>query len=198
MTVMYQGSEAYSLDASERVRRRRAARPSFEVVEGRGLDAQVRRGISAKSKTRYKRFAVALAVVLAVAVVRLGLLAAAEATLANNSAMRNQITQADNERNELEIEHSVLSSSSRIDRIATQTYGMVAGDTAESMTAGSTASADDAGADGTATADDSAADDASATTDPDQPMGDTLDNVQTDAGDGSTAGSNAVDIDSLA
>ena len=45
--MRYQGSEAYNMEAPERRARRqeRAARPSFEVVTGGGLDARARQGV---------------------------------------------------------------------------------------------------------------------------------------------------------
>ena len=53
--MMYTGSEAYRLDASEGALNQRRARPSFEVVEGAGLDARVRRGVSASFLARIDR-----------------------------------------------------------------------------------------------------------------------------------------------
>lgn len=234
--MMYTGSEAYRLDASEGALNQRRARPSFEVVEGAGLDAQVRRGVSPSFLARVRVVAIVAVVLAVLGIARVGVFAATVSVLSDNTTMRSDLKEARSTEDELKIERSVLSSSSRIDRIATQNYGMVRADSSEKMSAGAAAAAasassdqdgssdasdnqgtsgDSASADAAASADSSAADasaaDASAadssasagasdtTSDDAQPQtkGDTIDQGALTQGDGSTAGANAVDVDSL-
>ena len=221
--MMYTGSEAYRLDASEGALNQRRARPSFEVVEGAGLDAQVRRGVSPSFLARVRVVAIVAVVLAVLGIARVGVFAATVSVLSDNTAMRSDLKEARSTEDELKIERSVLSSSSRIDRIATQNYGMVRADSSEKMsagaaaaasassdqdgTAGDAASASDtaASADVAASADSSAADasasagasDASSEDAQPQTSGDTIDQGALTQGDGSTAGANAVDVDSL-
>ena len=199
MIVMYMGSEAYNLDVPVSGRPHHSSRPSFEVVEGRGLDAQVRQGVSPQFLSKVKVFAVVALVVAAIAVCRVAIFSSAVGTLANNTSMRTELKQAQSDQNDLRIERSVLSSTSRIERIATQTYGMVSAGAAEQMSAGDAAAASAAeqdtaeGATADASTSDSSADAADAAS-----TGASLEGVQQTEGDGSTAGSNAADVDGLA
>ena len=111
---MYQGSEAYSLYGAERVRRQESHAP-FEVVRGGGLDAQVRQGVSPTVSQ-----------------------------LQQTASLREDIVSATATNNDLQIERSVLSSSSRIDRIATQNYGMVYPTSSDSITVGESGNFDEA------------------------------------------------------
>lgn len=139
--MMYTGSEAYRLDASEGALNQRRARPSFEVVEGAGLDARVRRGVSASFLARIRIVAVVAVILAVISIARVGVFAATVSVLSENTTMRSDLKEARSTEDELKIERSVLSSSSRIDRIATQNYGMVRADSTEQMSAGSVAAA---------------------------------------------------------
>lgn len=212
--MMYTGSEAYRLDASEGALNQRRARPSFEVVEGAGLDARVRRGVSASFLARIRIVAVVAVILAVIGIARVGVFAAAVSVLSENATMRSDLKEARSTEDELKIERSVLSSSSRIDRIATQNYGMVRADSTEQMSAGSAAaaasdsSASDEGSD-QATSGDSSSDASDQAASSDQPAaasdasgqaqtsGDKIDEGALTQGDGSTAGANAVDVDSL-
>ena len=209
--MMYTGSEAYRLDDLER-------------GSGAGLDARVRRGVSASFLARIRIVAVVAVILAVIGIARVGVFAAAVSVLSENATMRSDLKEARSTEDELKIERSVLSSSSRIDRIATQNYGMVRADSTEQMSAGSAAaaasdsSASDEGSDQAAsdqaTSGDSSSDasDQSASSDQassDQPAaasdasgqaqtsGDKIDEGALTQGDGSTAGANAVDVDSL-
>ena len=217
--MMYTGSEAYRLDASEGALNQRRARPSFEVVEGAGLDARVRRGVSASVLARIRIVAVVAVILAVIGIARVGVFAAAVSVLSENATMRSDLKEARSTEDELKIERSVLSSSSRIDRIATQNYGMVRADSTEQMSAGSVAavasdsSASDEGSDQAAsdqaTSGDSSSDASDQAASSDQPAaasdasgqaqtsGDKIDEGALTQGDGSTAGANAVDVDSL-
>ena len=212
--MMYTGSEAYRLDASEGALNQRRARPSFEVVEGAGLDAQVRRGVSASFLARIRIVAVVAVILAVIGLARVGVFAATVSVLSENTTMRSDLKEARSTEDELKIERSVLSSSSRIDRIATQNYGMVRADSTEQMSAcsapaaASDSSASDEGSD-QATSGDSSSDasDQAASSDQSaaasdasgqaQTSGDKIDEGALTQGDGSTAGANAVDVDSL-
>ncbi|MBM6774966.1 cell division protein FtsL [Olsenella profusa] len=125
--MRYQGSEAYNVEQAERGRERlaREARPSFEVVTGGGLDARARAGVSPAFVARL-RVAVAVAAVLIVlGMARVALTSATVSLLQDNAALSAQISEAQTTNEQLRIERSILSSNSRISRIATQNYGMV-------------------------------------------------------------------------
>ena len=227
--MMYTGSEAYRLDASEGALNQRRARPSFEVVEGAGLDARVRRGVSASFLARIRIVAVVAVILAVISIARVGVFAATVSVLSENTTMRSDLKEARSTEDELKIERSVLSSSSRIDRIATQNYGMVRADSTEQMSAGSVAAAasdssasdegsdqaasdqatsgdsssdasDQAASSGQAAAASDASGQAAAASDASgqaQTSGDKIDEGALTQGDGSTAGANAVDVDSL-
>ena len=76
-----------------------STRTSFEVVPGGGLDADARRGVSSQFIQRVKLIAVAAALFLTLGVVRIGISTAT-------------------------VSRSLLASTTRIERIATQNYGM--------------------------------------------------------------------------
>lgn len=201
--MMYTGSEAYRLDASEGALNQRRARPSFEVVEGAGLDARVRRGVSASFLARIRIVAVVAVILAVISIARVGVFAATVSVLSENTTMRSDLKEARSTEDELKIERSVLSSSSRIDRIATQNYGMVRADSTEQMSAGSVAavasdsSASDEGSDQAASDQATSGDSSSDASDQAQTSGDKIDEGALTQGDGSTAGANAVDVDSL-
>lgn len=210
---MYEGSAARRLDAFEEEYARSSARSSLRVYEGAGLDAQVRRGVSPQFIAMLKTLAVAAVVLVTLCFARIGIYSAAVSVLAQNSTMRTELKDAKAERDELRIERSVLSSSNRIDRIATQTYGMVLADGSETLTVGAAAAAAEAAAAEQAAAEAEAAKTAEAAAaeakaaeeaqkeaeaQAKQEAADAvIDNASVTQGDGSTAGANAVDVDSL-
>ena len=103
----------------------RAPRPSFSVVTGGGLDARARRGVSTAFLMRVK-VAVAISMTfIALGACRVALTTASVSLLQGNVTLRSEIKEAKAYNDDLQVEHSVLSSASRIDRIATQNYGMV-------------------------------------------------------------------------
>ena len=126
--MRYQGSEAVMMDAAERSRERRdervEQRPSFSVVTGGGLDARARAGESPQFLQRVRTIVVCALVFIALGACRVALSTATVSTLQANSTLRSQIKEAQALNEDLQVERSVLSSSSRISRIATQNYGM--------------------------------------------------------------------------
>ena len=126
--MRYQGSEAVMMDAAERSRERHdervEQRPSFSVVTGGGLDARARAGVSPQFLQRVRTIVVCALVFIALGACRVALSTATVSTLQANSTLRSQIKEAQVLNEDLQVERSVLSSSSRISRIATQNYGM--------------------------------------------------------------------------
>ena len=192
--MMYQGSEAVRLDYLGEAIPQRAARTSFEVVEGSGLDHLERRGVSSQFVANLKLAAIVCAALVVLCVARIGVYSMAVGTLASNETMRTELKQTRALEDDLRIQRSVLSSSQRIDRIATQSYGMVLAGGAEKLSAADATAADDAT---DAQAADEATDATQAQKSSDEMAGEVGQATQTQ-GDGSTAGANAADVDSLA
>ena len=101
-----------------------STRSSFEVVPGGGLDADARRGVSSQFIQRVKLIAVAAALFLTFGVVRVGISTATVSTLQSNNAIRNEMRATTATNDSLRVSRSLLASATRIERIATQNYGM--------------------------------------------------------------------------
>lgn len=210
---MYQGSEAVRLDVAERGRlHQRIERPSFEVVEGAGLDARVRSGLPAQTVARLRMAAIAIVALALLGVLRVGILTQTVGILSQNTSMRTELKQARAQQDNLSIEHSVLANGTRIDRIATQSYGMVKATESEDMTAGTTQTRDSASAGVAAAAEGTSEDTDAAAPADESPVSEgsdaskgasaqekapapKLDPAAQTQGDGSTAGANAVVLD---
>ena len=195
--MMYQGSEAVRLDYLGEATPRREQRTSFEVVEGAGLDHLERRGVSPQFIANLKLAAAVCVALVILCVARIGVYSMAVGTLASNESMRSELKQTVALEDDLRIQRSVLSSTQRIDRIATQSYGMVAANGAEKLSVSDSA---DTTSEGTGTADaqatDTAPDATQAQKSSDEVASEVSQATQTQ-GDGSTAGANAADVDSL-
>lgn len=194
--MMYQGSEAVRLDYLGEATPRREQRTSFEVVEGAGLDHLERRGVSPQFIANLKLAAAVCVALVVLCVARIGVYSMAVGTLASNESMRSELKQTVALEDDLRIQRSVLSSTQRIDRIATQSYGMVAANGAEKL---SVSDSEGTASEGTGTADeatDAAPDATQAQKSSDEVASEVSQATQTQ-GDGSTAGSNAADVDSL-
>lgn len=210
---MYEGSAARRMDAFEEASAQPRTRASLRVYEGAGLDAQVRRGVTPQFIATLKTIAVAVLVLATICFVRIGIYSASVSLLSQNASMRSELKDTRAERDELRIDRSVLSSSSRIERIATQNYGMVLAGGSETLTVGAAAAAAEAAAAEAAAAEAEAAKTAEAQAQAEaeaaaqaaqaeaeakqQEAQEVLDNAAITQGDGSTAGANAVDVDSL-
>ncbi len=144
--MAYQGSAAYRLDASQQAWEV-PARRSLEVMEGGGLDARARQGVTPGFSVLV-RLAVVFAVMFAVlGGVRVTLAAATVSCLREASSVETDVSEARDVRTELQVERSVLSSADRIQRIATENYGMIYATDVDSITVRDEylpASADDA------------------------------------------------------
>ena len=101
-----------------------STRTSFEVVPGGGLDADARRGVSSQFIQRVKLIAVAAALFLTLGVVSIGISTATVSTLQANNVIRNEMRATTATNDSLRVSRSLLASTTRIERIATQNYGM--------------------------------------------------------------------------
>ena len=130
----YQSSAA-RIEPVERTRpqRRHEPRRDFEVVEGQGLDARVREGVSPQFVRRVRMALLAAVLVVAVGIVRVSLCAAAVSTLKATESLEAEVDAAESLESQLKVERSVMYSSSRIDKIATQNYGMVKASESETI-----------------------------------------------------------------
>ena len=122
----------YSAEALEfeeqlesRPTRQREQQPSFEVVTGGGLDSRVRAGVSSAFLARVKAVVAAAVLIFVLGSVRVALTAATVSVLSTNATLREQISTFETNNDNLRVERSLLASATRIDRIATQNYGMI-------------------------------------------------------------------------
>ena len=120
-------AQAFELEEmlESRPERELGAEPRFEVVEGGGLDAHVRAGVSSEFLARVKMVVVAAVMFFILGTFRVALTSATVAQLSSNVQVREQIEDFETTNNNLRVERSLMSSATRIDRIATQNYGMV-------------------------------------------------------------------------
>lgn len=124
--MSYRGSEAPRLDYAERAWEYGVAeRPHFDVVEGGGADARVRKGVTSEFVVYARIAAVIVAVFVAVGSLRVALTSATVTLLQSNLTVKADIARAEDLNSSLRIERSVLSNTTRITRIATENYGMV-------------------------------------------------------------------------
>ncbi|MBR2684137.1 MAG: hypothetical protein IKE22_12825, partial [Atopobiaceae bacterium] len=96
-----------------------------DVVEGGGLDAQARRGVTSDFVVRLRLIAFAVVTILLLGAIRVALTTATVTHLKANLETKAGIERAIEVNAALRIERSVLSNTTRITRIATQNYGMV-------------------------------------------------------------------------
>lgn len=195
--MTYMGTEAYDLDASRGAFAPQGAR-SFETIEGAGLDARERAGVSRQVLSTLKVLAAVAAVFMVLSAARVGVFTYAATILSQNSTMRSELKEARSLQDDLRVQRSVLSSASRIDRIATQSYGMVlAGDPVKlAVGDAEAAAAAEAEAENSASAD--AQETSASTAASPEEVASQLGQANITQGDGSTAGANAVDVDSIA
>lgn len=195
--MTYMGTEAYDLDASRGAFAPQGAR-SFETIEGAGLDARERAGVSRQVLSTLKVLAVVAAIFMVLSAARVGVFTYAATILSQNSTMRSELKEARSLQDDLRVQRSVLSSASRIDRIATQSYGMVlAGDSVKLAVGDAEAAAAAAAEAETSASADAQETSASAAASPEE-VASQLGQANITQGDGSTAGANAVDVDSIA
>ena len=131
--MKYQDNTAVSYEMAAQSAPQTQPSRDFGVVEGRGLDALARRGVSPETLSMYKKAAYIVAVVFCVFVIRIVLTTQTASMLSDDSVLRNQIQQAQTLESELKVEESVLSSNHRIASIASKHYGMVQGSDPEQI-----------------------------------------------------------------
>lgn len=141
--MRYQGSEALNMNyAGAGALEERSRETSFEVLPGGGLDARARRGVSHEFVASVCHVLIIAAAIITLGLVRVDLSSAAVSALAANSSLRSEVTDAKNLNDDLKIERAVLSSNSRISRIATQNYGMSLSNDAMTVKVGAAAEAE--------------------------------------------------------
>lgn len=197
--MTYMGTEAYDLDASRGAFAPQGAR-SFETIEGAGLDARERAGVSRQVLSTLKVLAVVAAIFMVLSAARVGVFTYAATILSQNSTMRSELKEARSLQDDLRVQRSVLSSASRIDRIATQSYGMVlAGDSVKlAIGDAEAAAAAEAETEAETSASTDAQETSASTAASPEEVASQLGQANITQGDGSTAGANAVDVDSIA
>ena len=195
--MTYMGTEAYDLDASRGAFAPQGAR-SFETIEGAGLDARERAGVSKQVLSTLKVLAAVAAVFMVLSAARVGVFTYAATILSQNSTMRSELKEARSLQDDLRVQRSVLSSASRIDRIATQSYGMVLAGDPVKLAAGDAEAAAAAEAEAETSASADAQETSASTVTSPEEVASQLGQANITQGDGSTAGANAVDVDSIA
>ena len=144
---MYQGSAAYQLDANRNSWELPVSRP-LSVHEGGGLDARSRAEASSSLMFVIKMAVAAMAMVFVLGAARVALTAQTVTMLEDISVAEGTVAAARITRTELQVERSALSSADRIQRIATENYGMVYASDVDTVTISleedTAASADDA------------------------------------------------------
>lgn len=193
--MTYMGTEAYDLDASRGAFAPQGAR-SFETIEGAGLDARERAGVSRQVLSTLKVLAAVAAIFMVLSAARVGVFTYAATILSQNSTMRSELKEARSLQDDLRVQRSVLSSASRIDRIATQSYGMVLAGDSVKLAIGDAEAAAAAEAETSASTD--AQETSASTAASPEEVASQLGQANITQGDGSTAGANAVDVDSIA
>ena len=119
-------SEAIDITSVERdyERQQPVASPSFEVVPGGGLDSHARRGVSTQFISAVMTVVLAFALIFTIGVGRVVLSTMTVSKLQANNETRTALRQMTAENDNLRISRSLLSSNTRIEKIATQRYGM--------------------------------------------------------------------------
>lgn len=195
--MTYMGTEAYDLDVSRGAFAPQGAR-SFETIEGAGLDARERAGVSRQVLSTLKVLAAVAAIFMVLSAARVGVFTYAATILSQNSTMRSELKEARSLQDDLRVQRSVLSSASRIDRIATQSYGMVLAGDSVKLAVGDAEAAAAAAAEAETSASADAQETSASTAASPEEVASQLGQANITQGDGSTAGANAVDVDSIA
>ena len=105
-------AQAFELEEmlESRPERELGAEPRFEVVEGGGLDAHVRAGVSSEFLARVKMVVAAAVMLFILGTFRVALTSATVAQLSSNVEVREQIEDFETTNNNLRVERSLMSS----------------------------------------------------------------------------------------
>ena len=122
--MRYEGSLALQLEAEE-LDWRTPNKTRLEAIEGGGLDATRRAGVTPFFYGKVVAIVAIVIVLCAIGAVRVTLTAGTVAMLQGNEAISSQIKDLRTLNEDLQIERSLFSGSERIGRIATQNLGMV-------------------------------------------------------------------------
>ena len=122
--MRYEGSLALQLEAEE-LDWRTPGKTRLEAIEGGGLDATRRAGVTPFFYGKVVAIVAIVIVLCAIGAVRVTLTAGTVAMLQGNEAISSQIKDLRTLNEDLQIERSLFSGSERIGRIATQNLGMV-------------------------------------------------------------------------
>ncbi len=122
--MRYEGSLALQLEAEE-LDWRTSGKTRLEAIEGGGLDATRRAGVTQSFYGKVVAIVAIVIVLCAIGAVRVTLTAGTVAMLQGNEAISSQIKDLRTLNEDLQIERSLFSGSERIGRIATQNLGMV-------------------------------------------------------------------------
>ncbi len=121
----YYGYQRYAASAAHTAAPERAPRPDVRVIPGQRTSNPALQSISPEYALAFKIAIVLIATIAALCAVRVWLSASTVAMLDNVNAIESTLASAQAKTNELEIQHSILSSSTRIEEEATK-IGMVA------------------------------------------------------------------------
>lgn len=119
------GSQAQAYDMYPAWHERTEESVRFGVIRGGGLDAEARRSVSSRFVAVLRMVALASVLFFVLGAARVAISVHTVTLLNDNLQIRADIAVAEQANSDLRIERSVLSSSSRIARIATQNYGMI-------------------------------------------------------------------------
>lgn len=141
--MAYQGSAAYQLDSRQRAWEVPVSRP-LTVHEGGRLDARARQGASSSFVGAVRAIVVVAVTFVVLGSARVAITAATVSCLRDVNAATSTVEEARDMRTELQVERSALSSADRIQRIATQNYGMVYASDVDTIALSGQGSGDDA------------------------------------------------------
>lgn len=121
----YYGYQRYAASAARTAAPERAQRPDVRVIPGQRASNPALQSISPEYAFAFKLAVILIATIAVLCAARVWLSATTVAMLDNVNAIESTLASAQAKTSELEIQHSILSSSTRIEEEATK-IGMVA------------------------------------------------------------------------
>ena len=100
-------------------------RPRFQVHEGEGSNASNNKALNHRAIAIFQVVILCAGAAFILSLARIGLTASCVSELQTNAALRQEVSQAQDDNRSLNVENAVLSNNSRISTIAEQNYGMV-------------------------------------------------------------------------
>ena len=123
--MKYQDNTAISFEMVAQSAPQTQPSRDFGVVEGRGLDAQARQGVSAEFFSKLIKVSAIFAIAVVIGLARIAITTQTASIKSDDMTLRDQIQAAQTLEGELRVEESVLSSNHRIASIASKHFGMV-------------------------------------------------------------------------